>query len=134
MKLPFLKALASAMAVSLIVPFAASAAPAGPPGWDSASRAQILTSAEKELGKYFFTDKVAAIREALEAHRSALLQIADPQKFSDAVTRELQAVSHDKHLALWYLPLPAPRVNAKPTAADIANMNRGDAYLDYGYQ
>lgn len=132
MKVPVLSALA--LAVSLVAPLVASATPAATPEWTPAMRAQVLTSAEKELGNYFFTDKIAVLRGALEAHRSGLLQIADPQKFSDAVTKDLQAVSHDKHLALWYLPIAAPLVSAKPTAADIERINAGAHYLDYGYQ
>lgn len=103
------------------------------PIWDASTRAQVLTKAEEELGQYFFTDRIPKLRAAIEAHRSAYLQITDPTKFASAVTAGMYAVAHDKHIGLWYSATYMPD-DQKPTPADEVQRTYFEHYINYGYE
>ncbi|MHB8148250.1 MAG: S41 family peptidase, partial [Vulcanimicrobiaceae bacterium] len=99
-----------------------------------AKRAQILSAAGKALGTYFFRSRIPRLRAALEAHRASLLEISDPRAFAKAVTADLYAAAHDKHVAVFYttttIPVPS---TGKPTSADIAYIKHDEAFGNYGY-
>lgn len=112
----------------------ASSAPSQTATWGVAARAELLTAAGKALRTYFFTSRVPRLRAALEAHRNALLRIGDPEKFAKAVTADLYAVAHDKHVALFYSTTTIPTSSTgKPTPADIAYIKHDEAFGNYGY-
>jgi retinol-binding protein 3 len=108
--------------------------PTVPLDWDATMRAQTLTSAEKALDDYFFIDRIAKIRDAIEANRSMLMSIVDPNTFATALTKVLYTASRDEHLAVSYSPdvLPPPQ-EGRPSPAAIASMERMNAMQDYGY-
>jgi retinol-binding protein 3 len=98
-----------------------------------AERAAILAGAEKAVGDYTFAEKIPAIRAAIEAHRSAYLQIEDPKAFADAVNADLYSVAHDKHLRIKYSTLAAPMDAAAPQRAELAHFMQSQRVLNYGY-
>ncbi|HEY9179883.1 MAG TPA: S41 family peptidase [Candidatus Baltobacteraceae bacterium] len=125
---------------ALIALFTLGAAPAPAPSpspqIDATVRSQTITAAEKALDMYFFIEKAPAIKAALEAQRAHLVAISDPDKFSDAVTKTMYAVAHDKHLGLHYssevLP-PHAAGTIKRSPAEIADAKAFFRYVDYGY-
>lgn len=124
-------------AVAMLLPvnagLAAGATPV-PAAWDQATRASTIDSAENALSGYFFVDRVPKIKAAMERDRAALLAINDPVKFADALTKLLYSVTHDKHLSVDYSPDVLPSLSrTKPSAAEVANTQRADAMMDYGY-
>ncbi|HEY5426162.1 MAG TPA: S41 family peptidase [Candidatus Tumulicola sp.] len=125
-----------ALAVVILGAAAPSPAPAGSTATAAflpATRASVLNGAEKALGDYTFAGKVPALRAALEAHRQAYLQIDDPQKFADAIDADLYAVARDKHLRIRYSELTFPSQGDRPTAAELARMERSEALGNFGY-
>jgi C-terminal processing protease CtpA/Prc len=60
------------------------------------------------------------------------MHIDDQKQFAKALTNELQAVTDDKHIIVWYSEAPNAK-NSQPTAAQIAAANRFFRYVDYGY-
>jgi hypothetical protein len=89
------------------------------PAFSSADRAAVIDAAEKALNDYVFQSRLAAMRQVLEANRAAYLQIADPQAFSDAVTKDLYRVAHDKHVRLEYSDVVIAPNTDHPSSADI---------------
>jgi retinol-binding protein 3 len=116
---------------------AARAADAPPPSdaaaFTAAERAAILAGAEKAVGDYTFTEKVPAIRAAIEAHRAAYVQIDDPKAFADAVNADLYAAAHDKHLRIKYSALAAPANGGAQRDAGMAHLMQSQSVLNYGY-
>ena len=96
-------------------------------------RAAILTGAEKALGNYTFTNEVAALRSAIETHRNGYLQIDDPQAFAKAISADLYAIAHDKHIRLVYSADVMPPNNDRPSPAEIAHMMQEQRFSNYGY-
>ena len=124
------------LAPLLLIACLGGASPAAspvPPDWNEAMRAQTLTAAEKALTKYTFANEVPALRASIEAHRSTYLAIQDPQAFSEAVTADLYAVTHDKHVRLNYSANSMPMNNDKPTAADMAHFAQLEKFGNFGY-
>ncbi len=102
-------------------------------GWDPATRERVLSRAEQALGNYFYADRVAVLRAAIEQHGSELIAMDDQQKFADALTRILQAAGHDKHIIVWFSQAPDQNQSRKPTAAEVAENQRFFQYVAYGY-
>ena len=106
-----------------------ASAPSGP--WNAAVRDQLITQMETALRDYFFVDRVPKLRAALEANRAKLVAIDEPDAYAEAASRVLQGVTHDKHLNLFYSPIPLPA--DKPSVADQRKMQQFDEYADHGF-
>jgi hypothetical protein len=128
-------ALFVALCLATTMPLSAQTAPpASGSDWNAQVRAQVLTGVESALDSYFFADKVAGLKAAVEADRAALVAIDDPEKFTRAVTGDMYAVVHDKHLRLSYSPEPLPDEKpGKPTPSQLAHMAQVARFMDYGY-
>lgn len=122
-------ALAFAMTLCAATPQAAPA-PSGP--WNAAVRDNMLSQTEGLLHKYYFQERIPAIRAAIEARRAQLVSTSDPDRFAQGLTEAMQSVTHDKHLYIAYSPIPLPKMTA-PTAADRARFERIASYADYGF-
>jgi hypothetical protein len=106
--------------------------PSAAPAFNSADRASVIDAAEKALGGYVFQSRVAAMRQVLETNRAAYLQIADPQAFADAVTKDLYGVAHDKHIRLDYSDIVVAPNTQAPSSADIKQMVQMFASRNFG--
>ncbi|HEY1654270.1 MAG TPA: S41 family peptidase [Candidatus Tumulicola sp.] len=129
---------AAALALALLIaaPILASAAdPAAvpAPAFTEATRAALISGAEKAIGDYVFAAKVAPLSAILEQRRAAYLQIADRAAFVEAVNADLYAVAHDKHLRLKYSVLAEPMFGERPTAASMAHLRRSEELINFGY-
>jgi retinol-binding protein 3 len=106
--------------------------PAPLQNFDAQVRAATLDGAEKALSGYVFQTKVPAIRQVLEANRASYMQIADPQAFADAVTKDLYSVAHDKHLRLQYSDMVLATDNKQPGGVDVKQVVQMFASRNYG--
>ena len=72
---------------------------------NAATRTLVITGALRRLDQgYVFPQKVAAMRHALRARakQGGYDRISSAQAFADTLTRDLQAISRDKHLEVAY--------------------------------
>jgi hypothetical protein len=95
--------------------------------WNQAMRSSTLTAAENALSHYYFIDRVHKMRAVIEANRTRLDQIQQPDAFANAVTKVLYSVARDKHIEVDYSSDMLPNFG-KMSAADVANIQRGDRY------
>ena len=63
---------------------------------------RIVMNAETALNDYVFPDLAAKTVEMLKANTKSYEAIADPKAFASKVDDDLFAVTHDKHVRLWY--------------------------------
>jgi hypothetical protein len=100
--------------------FNATAAP-----MTAASRAHLLDTLVKEVGdRYVFPEQASKVHAFLRAQqqRGAYDRITDARQFSEALTRDLQATTTDRHLHVSYSaqPMPLMQTRGAPSAADVA--------------
>lgn len=101
--------------------------------WTQATRTLVLARAEQALGNYFFANRVALLRGAIEAHRSELLRIDSEKAFTNALTSILQQAGQDKHIIVWFSEAPDENQSRKPTPAELASQQHFFQYVAYGY-
>jgi hypothetical protein len=96
---------------------------------DAAARNQVIEASLAALhGRYVFPEVAAkidtAIRGRLAAH--AYDRVTSATRFAEALTKDLQAVSHDKHMRVFYSAEPVPDdppPDAEPSGADKARFH-----------
>jgi len=97
---------------------------------DAATRTKIVNGAIAALtGKYVFPDVAKKIEEELGKHVKAKRydKITSAIAFADMLTADLQAVSHDKHMRVFYSDTPIPddpKPDAKPSADQVEKQRR----------
>jgi len=107
-----------------------AAAPVGAQttAFDAAQRSSIIDGIQKAMSSYIDPQVTNAVREKLDADRTTLTAIGDPEAFAKAVSEELHAAGHDKHLNLVYsAELPPPSDDpGKPTKEQLAHVLQSD--------
>jgi len=101
---------------------------AAAPPLDSASRRQVIDSVLKLLRETYVYPEVAqkmeaAIRERLR--KGEYEDIGEGNLFAQRLTKNLQDVSHDKHLEVEYSSTALPEHNKAPSAAEKSKNARG---------
>jgi hypothetical protein len=111
-------------------------APSGPGApIDRATRVRVIEGAIAKLdADYVFPDVAKRMADSLRARlaRGAYDTVTDGATFAGALTRDLRAVSHDRHLFVRYFPdrVPDPNVRSDPARmaqyrSDMARRNCG---------
>jgi hypothetical protein len=93
---------------------------------DSNLRKQVIEGVSADLDKFYIDAAVAGKMEtALMAHQKAgdYDKITDGDEFAAQLTKDLQAVSHDRHLRVNFLPFKAPPPH-DPTPEDEARFHQ----------
>jgi retinol-binding protein 3 len=128
--------------VSFSLLSAAMLAQGPPPGRDiridAATRHEVIASAATALSEdYVFPDVARKMEQAIRAHQTAKEYDAmgSAREFAEALTRDLQAVSHDKHLRVMYSAevLPPRRENGPPPPDQVARQRALEAQLNFGF-
>lgn len=120
------------LALSLVLLAAAPVTAEKPSGpWSAAVRDKMLTQTEAELQSYFFLERLPAIRSAIEANRTRLVAINDPEQFADETSKVLYGATRDKHVGIDYSSLAEPPMTDKPSDADRAKMDALMRYHSY---
>jgi retinol-binding protein 3 len=105
---------------------------------DAATRAAVVKRLEVELqNRYVFPAKVPAVDRALngslQADRS---ERVDGDAFAKALTDDVYAVLHDKHVRVRFsaTAIPQRSDDAQPTADEVRQMREQLAQGNYGFQ
>jgi integrase len=80
---------------------------------DSAERQRVIDGVAKNLKEsYVYPDLAQKMENAIRANqkRGEYDAITDPDAFANRLAKDLQAVSHDKHLGINYSPVKLPRI------------------------
>jgi hypothetical protein len=106
---------------------------------DAAARAKIVERVSAQLNEaYVFPDVAkkmeASLRQKLKA--GAYDKLSRSDELAEALTRDLQAVSKDKHLSIHYSPPPPPgrEPNAPPSPAELEEFRREMASVNFGFE
>jgi hypothetical protein len=128
-------------AVVTSVSFLAQGPPPGPDMTiDAATRSAVIDGALKELGDFYvFPDVAARMTAAIREHqqRREYDGITSARQLAESLTRDLRAVSADKHLGVNYsvnmlppLPYPPP----PPSAEQIERSRTAMAQTNFGFE
>src|SRR5688500_7621926 len=105
---------------------------------DSAARTQIIDSILKRLNDSYVFPEVAkkmesSIRERVS--KKEYDQITSARTFGETLTRDLQAVSKDKHLRVRYShqPIPVREQRREPTAEEREEARRDYTWMNHGF-
>jgi C-terminal processing protease CtpA/Prc len=98
---------------------------------DAAVRTQVIDAALAALQSRYVSPEVAtrieaAIHERIKAH--AYDRVTSSTAFAEALTKDLQAVSHDKHMRVFYRAAPVPDDPPPETAPSAADKARRHAF------
>jgi len=108
-----------------------------PPTLDSATKTAVVNGAIEQMQRaYIFADvaeKMAADVRA-RAARKEYDAIADPKAFAETLTRDLQAVSHDKHLRIIFDPNGVQQRGGAPSAEERAQQLAEERRRNFGFQ
>jgi hypothetical protein len=103
---------------------------------DAATRAAVVEGIAKHLNQsYVFPDTAKKMEAAIREHAKEYQQITSAKAFADTLTRDLQAVSNDKHLRVRYSyqPIPVREERGEPTAAQREEMRRNFNWMNQGF-
>jgi hypothetical protein len=93
---------------------------------DAAERKKVLDGVESDLKEYYVEPTVAQqMTDALKAHEAKgdYAAISDGDALAERLTKDLQDVSHDKHLRVEFSPFKMPE-RTEPTPEDLARFHQ----------
>jgi retinol-binding protein 3 len=94
---------------------------------DAAERQRVVDGVAKNLNEsYVYPDLAQKMEAAIRASqkRGEYDTITDPDALANRLTKDLQAVSHDKHLGVNYSPVKLPLEGHEPSAEDEAQFRK----------
>lgn len=105
---------------------------------DSAARTQIIDSILKRLNdSYVFPDTAKKMETSIRERviKNEYDQITSARTFAETLTRDLQAVSKDKHLRVRYShqPIPERQQRREPTAEEREEARRDYTWMNHGF-
>jgi retinol-binding protein 3 len=104
---------------------------------DASQRATLIESLAQKLQAHYIFPKVAEQMDAAiraKAGAGAYDEITTLTRFCEQLTEDLQAVSHDKHLRLFYHAEPQPNDQPdQPTPEQLEEWRYAMSLLNYGF-
>jgi hypothetical protein len=105
---------------------------------DEATRTQIIESISKRLNEaYVFPDVAKKMETSLRDRvaKKEYDQITSSRAFAETLTKDLQAVSKDKHLRVRYShePLPVRQPRREPSAEEREEHHREMKWMNHGF-
>ncbi len=105
---------------------------------DAATRTQVIDSILKRLNESYVFPEIAKKMETAMRERVSKQeydQITSARAFSEALTRDLQAVSKDKHLRVRYSHdvIPVRERRREPTAEEREEARRDLSWMNHGF-
>jgi retinol-binding protein 3 len=104
---------------------------------DTATRARVIRGAIKDLNDFYLFPKVAAkMDEAVEAHKKKgdYDSLTDGNEFAATLTNDLQAVSHDKHLRVFFSAVPISDRPPAPNPASDPQFRKQMRQINCGFE
>src|SRR4051794_9887187 len=93
---------------------------------DAALRKPVIDGVNADLEEYYVDAGLAKqMADAIDAHRKAgeYNHMTDGDAFAEQLTKDLRAVSHDRHLRVDFSPFKMPE-RQKPSPDEIAQMHQ----------
>lgn len=125
----------------LLAPAAAAQVPDRDPDTtiDAPVRAKVIDGVLRRLDEgYVVPEKAAEMRQAVRARarQGAYDRLVSAQAFADALTRDLQAVSHDRHLRVVYRSrgVPDETGDGEPSAHERRERAAFGRLVNYGLE
>lgn len=112
-----------------------SSAPA-PTTVDAPLRKQVIDGAIQHMRKaYIFADVAEKMAESLQARaaKNEYDDITEPRAFADRLTKDLQEVSHDKHLRVLFSPEGLSNRSGPPSDEERARMLGEERRRNFGF-
>lgn len=110
--------------------------PVAPSTLDSATRVAVINGAIEHMqSAYIFADvaeKMAADLRTRLANKE-YDAVVDPKAFAETLTRDLQSVSHDKHLRIIFDPNGLAQRGGPPTAEERARQLAEERRRNFGF-
>jgi retinol-binding protein 3 len=94
---------------------------------DAAERQRVIDGVGKNLKEsYVYPDLAQKMQDAIRTNQKggAYDTITDPDAFANRLTKDLQAVSHDKHLGVNFSPVKLPPEGHTPSAEEEAQFRK----------
>src|ERR1051325_771328 len=124
------------VSLSLVLP--AAAQPERDLTIDAATRSKVVDGSLAALDKYYvFPDVAKKIGAQIRKHVAARKydQLTSARAFAEALTADLQAVSHDKHMRVIFSPEPIPdrKPDGPPPATEVERFRDQMKFWNAGY-
>ena len=105
---------------------------------DAATRSKVVDGSLAALDKYYvFPDVAKKIGAQIRKHVAARKydQLTSARAFAEALTADLQAVSHDKHMRVIFSPEPIPdrKPDGPPPATEVERFRDQMKFWNAGY-
>jgi hypothetical protein len=105
---------------------------------DAATRSKVIEGSLAALTRYYvFPDVATRIAAAIHKHVAAKKYdaLSSGRAFAEALTTDLQAVSHDKHMRVRFSPEPIPdrQPDGPPPPAEVERFRDGMKFWNAGY-
>jgi hypothetical protein len=103
---------------------------------DAAMRAKVIAGIDEDLAKYYIDPAVAKqMSDAIDAHEKAgdYNSITDGDAFAERLTKDMRAVSNDKHLGVSFSPFKAPPRH-EPTPEERARREKQLLHDNCGFR
>lgn len=105
---------------------------------DAATRTQVIDAILKRLNdSYVFPDVAKKMEQSIRERvdKKEYDQITSAKQFATTLTKDLQAVSNDKHLRVRYSnsPIPERGPRREPTAEEREQRKRDMTYFNHGF-
>lgn len=104
---------------------------------DAVTRTRVLDAIVAKLTDLYVYPEVAKkMEQALRDHakNGAYDAVGESRAFAKLLTEQLQAVSHDLHLHVNFVPMVLPEKDPEPTAEDKARMRKELESFNCGFQ
>jgi hypothetical protein len=104
---------------------------------DAAYRQRIIDSTSKNLKElYVYPDLAQKMADALSEHQrhGDYEAMTNPAIFAFHLTKDLQDVSHDKHLHVSFSPTKLPEMTGSPTPDDMNQMRKMLQHENCGFE
>ena len=104
---------------------------------DASTRAEVIAGAIDHLRRaYIFADVAEKMADAIKARdaKKEYDAITGAQAFAEALTKNLQEVSKDKHLRVLYNADGLPQRTGPPSPEDRARMQAEERRRNFGFQ
>ncbi len=107
------------------------------PKLDVATRTRVLDAVVAKLTElYVYPDVAKKMEQALREHakKGAYDAVGESRAFAALLTEQLQAVSHDRHLRVDFVPRVLPEKDPEPTPADKERMKEQFNRMNCGFE
>lgn len=103
------------------------------------TRSQVIESVIEALDEYIFPDVAQQVQADIRSRsqNGAYNHITSAKQFAETLTNQVQAISHDKHLRVFYSYNPFPQLDGQeqqPPPEEQEKFRRSVAWQNFGFQ